>query len=116
MADRQIKILQPSDAVLFEDHGMISRRLVRSDHGSPNLSFHVSTMPEGYDDQNVVYPEHDEVVYMLAGTVEVALRDTGARATLTPGMALFIPRGASYGYRVVKGPNEVIAVFSPAKV
>jgi hypothetical protein len=26
-----------------------------------------------------------------------------------------VPRGQTYGYKVIKGPNEVIAAFSPAK-
>jgi quercetin dioxygenase-like cupin family protein len=116
MGQKQIKVLEPGDAVVFEEHGMISRRLVRSDHGSENMSFHVTTMPEGFDDPAVVYPDHDEIVYMLSGTVELTVEDTGERTLLSAGMAFFIPRGAGYGYRVTEGPNEIIAVFSPAKV
>jgi len=28
---------------------------------------------------------------------------------------VFVPRGSRYGYRVTKGPNEMVAVFSPAR-
>lgn len=115
MGVKRAEIVTLADAVVFEDHGMISRRLVRRAHGSEHMSFHVTTMPAGYDDPAVLYPDHDEIVYVLSGAVEVTTDDAGAR-TLTKGMALFVPRGTRYGYRVTEAPNEIIAVFSPAKI
>jgi len=109
----EARVIDSSEAEIFEDHGLISRRLVRRAHGSNGMSFNVSTLHEGYDDQDVVYPDHDEIVYMLTGTVEVTI--AGRTQTVTAGQAVFVPRGARYGYKVVKGPNDVIAVFSPAK-
>lgn len=114
MGQKSVQIVTPADAVVFEDHGLISRRLIRQAHGSEDMSFHVTTMPPDFDDQAVVYPEHDEIIYVLSGAVEITTASAGSR-TLTAGMAVFIPRGAKYGYRVVDGPNEIIAVFSPAK-
>lgn len=116
MTRKQITVLEPGDALVFEEHGMISRRLVRREHGSEDMSFHVTTMPEGFDDPAVVYPDHDEIIYMLSGAVELTIAATGERTRLSAGMASFIPRGATYGYRVTEDPNEIIAVFSPAKI
>ena len=108
-----IKIVDVGEAQVYEDEGLVSRRLIRREHGAEHVSFNVSTLHEGYDDQNVSYPDHDEIVYMLSGTVEFTA--DGQTQTLTAGKAVFVPRGATYGYKVTAGPNDVIAVFTPAK-
>jgi hypothetical protein len=28
---------------------------------------------------------------------------------------MYIPRGETYGYKVIEGPNETVVVFTPAK-
>jgi|SRR5271154_1380551 len=94
------------------DH-LISRRLVRRAHGSNTMSFNVSTLEQGYDDRAVSYTDYDELFYILAGEAEIEF--DGISRRLTPGMAVFVPRGAAYAYRVIKGPNELVAVFSPAR-
>ena len=58
-------------------------------------------------------PDHDEVVYILTGKIEFTAN--GETQTLGPGKAMYIPRGQSYGYKVIDGPNNVIAVFTPGK-
>ena len=77
------------------------------------MSFNLSTLHEGYDDQAVTYPDHDEIVYILSGTVEFTF--DGNTQTLGAGKAMHIPRGKTYGYKVIDGPNEVVAVFTPAR-
>ena len=108
-----IKVVDISEAQVYEDDGLISRRVIRGEHGSPNMSFNVSTLHQGYNDPNVTYPDHDEIVYMLSGTVKFTV--DGTTQTLTAGKAIYIPRGQTYGYEVTEGPNEVVAVFTPAK-
>lgn len=108
-----IKVVDVSDAEVYEEPTWVSRRVIRKEHGARAMSFNVSTLHEGYDDANVTYPDHDEIVYILSGTVEFTI--DGKTQSLSTGKAVYIPRGASYGYKVTQGPNEVIAVFTPAK-
>jgi mannose-6-phosphate isomerase-like protein (cupin superfamily) len=94
---------------LFE--GLVtSRRLVRKVHGSGRMSFNVSTLREGLNEE-VTHEDADEILYLLEGEVEVSAG--GEIQSAGPGTAIFIPQGTTYRYRVTKGPNEVVAVFSP---
>ena len=113
MGMSEIKVIDLSDAQIVKDKTFISRRLVRREHGSDGLSFNVSTLHEGFDDQDCVYPNNDEIVYLLSGKVELTVN--GKTHRIGKGQAIYIPRGMTYGYKVVEGPNEVIAVFTPAK-
>ena len=67
-----IKVEHVSAAQVFEDDTFISRRLIRRDHGSEEMSFNVATLHENYNDQNCVYPDYDEIVYVLTGKAESA--------------------------------------------
>ena len=108
-----IRVVDVGEAEVYEEPTFTSRRVIRKEHGAGGMSFNVSTLHEGYDDANVIYPDHDEVVYILTGTVEFTV--DGQTQLLGPGKAIYVPRGESYGYKVTAGPNEVIAVFTPAK-
>lgn len=108
-----IKVVDVSDAEVYEESLFVSRRVIRKEHGAASMSFNVSTLHEGYDDQEVMYPDHDEVVYILTGKVEFTV--DGTTQTLGEGKAIYVPRGQTYGYRVIEGPNDVVAVFTPAK-
>jgi len=108
-----IKVVDVSDAEVVEFPNIVSRRVVRKAHGATGMSFNVTTLHEGYDDQAVSYPDHDEIVYILSGTVELTL--DGKTQVIGAGKAMYVPRGQTYGYKVLEGPNEVIAAFSPAK-
>lgn len=78
------------------------------------MSLNVTTIREGYEDEApVTYDGYDEIVYVLAGEAEVEFEGTTHK--LMAGSALFIPDGCSYKYRVTKGPNEIIAVYGPAR-
>jgi len=109
----EIKILGIEDAQVYENEELTSRRVLRREHDSPSMSLNVSTLHEGFNDPNVNYPEHDEIVYMLSGTVKPTFG--GSTKTVIAGKAIYVPRGETYGYEVTEGPNEAIAVFSPAK-
>jgi mannose-6-phosphate isomerase-like protein (cupin superfamily) len=111
---QQIRLLTlKNDAEVVRLDHLTSRRLVRKTHGSNTMSFNVSTLEQGYDDREVHYADHDEIFYILAGEAEIEF--DGGRHLLAPGMAVFVPRGSKYAYRVTKGPNELVAVFSPAR-
>ena len=109
-----IKVVDIGEAQVVKDTTWVSRRLVRREHGSEGMSFNVSTLHEGFDDQACIYPHHDEIVYLVSGTVDLTI--DGKTQRIAGGTAIYIPRGQPYGYKVVKGPNEVIVVFTPAKV
>jgi quercetin dioxygenase-like cupin family protein len=108
-----IKVVDVADAEVYEESLLVSRRVIRKEHGAETMSFNVSTLHEGYDDPAVTYPDHDEIVYILSGRVEFTV--DGETQTLGHGKAIYIPRGQPYGYKVIDGPNDVVAVFTPAK-
>lgn len=108
-----IKVMSLDDAEVYEDETVISRRLVRRAHGSEEMSLNVSTLKEGMEDPDCVYADYDEIVYVLSGTAELTI--DGETQTVGKGTAFYVPRGASYGYKVIEAPNDVIAVFTPAK-
>lgn len=108
-----IKIVDVEEAEVYEESTLVSRRVIRKTHGAQSMSFNVTTLHEGYEDTNVIYPDHDEIVYILSGKIEFST--DGSTQVLGPGKAIYIPRGEEYGYKVITGPNEVIAVFTPGK-
>ncbi len=108
-----IRVVDIGEAETYEEPTLLSRRVIRKEHGSAGMSFNVTTLREGYDDPAVKYPDHDEIVYILSGRVEITFG--GRTQSLGQGKAIFVPRGETYGYRVIEGPNDVVAVFSPAK-
>ncbi|MBI4692965.1 MAG: cupin domain-containing protein [Gammaproteobacteria bacterium] len=108
-----IKVVDVKDAEVYEDATVVSRRVVRKVHGAQGMSFNVTTLKEGYHDAAVTYPGHDEIVYVLSGTVELTI--AGESRVVGPGTAIYVPRGQTYGYKVLSGPNEVIATFTPAR-
>ncbi len=108
-----IKVIDISDAEVAEDPLMVSRRVIRKEHGAESMSLNITTVNEGYDDPAVVYPDNDEIVYILSGTAEITV--DGEIHTLNPGKAIYIPRGQAYGWKVTEGPNEAVVVFTPAR-
>jgi len=108
-----IKIVDISEAEVYEEPTLVSRRVIRKTHGAEGASFNVATLHEGYEDAAVSYPDHDEVVHILSGTVEFTV--DGKTQTVSTGKTIYIPRGETYGYKVTKGPNELVVVFTPAK-
>ncbi len=108
-----INIVDLKESEVYEETSLISRRVIRKEHGASSMSFNVSTLHEGYEDSSVSYPDHDEIVYILTGKIEFT--KNGNMEILGPGKAIFIPRGKTYGYKVIEGPNDVIAVFTPGK-
>lgn len=108
-----IKVVELSEAEVVEQPTYTSRRLIRKAHGSQGMSFNVTTLHTGYEDRAVSYAEHDEIVYLLSGRVELTI--DGKTRTIGPGTAFYVPRGQTYGYKVIEGPNDVIAAFAPGR-
>ena len=58
------------------------------------------------------HPDHEELVYVLDGELEVEL--SGDRIAVTAGEALFVPPGTTNEARAVgEGPARVVAVGAP---
>jgi quercetin dioxygenase-like cupin family protein len=108
-----IKIEHLSAAQVVDHPTYTSRRLIRREHGAQGVGLNVSTLHAGYEDAAVTYPDHDEIVYVLTGKVELTV--DGQTSVVGPGTAFYVPRGATYGYKVLEGPNDVVAVFTPGK-
>jgi quercetin dioxygenase-like cupin family protein len=108
-----IKIVDLQDAEIDEGHGVVTRRIIRAADGAESMSFGFSTMPEGLNAPAISYPDHDEIVYVLTGRVEVTI--AGDTHLLDKGKTIFIPRGETYGYRVLEGPNDVVVTFAPVR-
>ena len=107
-----IKVVDVEGGESSDSPEMVSRRLGK-EHGAVSMSLSLASMSEGLDDPAVSYPDNDQIIYVLSGTVE--LTEGGRTHKLDKGKAVFIPRGETYGYRVTKGPHEVIAVYAPGK-
>ena len=111
----KISIISPADVpvTVMRDGRIESRRLVtRKRDGSERMSFHVNHIKAGNRSTGVVYPEMDEINYMVKG--EATITYDGKRELLTEGMVWNIPMGCAYDME-----NDVdiviISVFSPPR-
>lgn len=111
----KISIIDPADVdpISMRDGRITSRRLVtlRKD-GSDKMSFHVNTVQAGNRSTDVVYPEMDEINYMVRGTATVTF--DGERHEVREGMVWNIPAGCRYG---LENDEDIvlISVFSPPR-
>ena len=104
---QQIRIVTLKDdaEVVRLDH-LTSRRLVRKAHGSTTQCRSTSRpWSMASTTARSSTPSMTGSFYILAGEAEIEF--DGVRHLLAPGMAVFVPRGSRYGYRVTKGPNEM---------
>jgi uncharacterized cupin superfamily protein len=111
-----IQIVSAEDAtpVIFGDTGaMKSRRLIRRDMGSERVSLNFTVTEETSEEFDSEYPEHDEVMFIISGVGEIEWEGSEARG-VSAGMAIFVPQGCYYRYRVVEAPQEAVVVFGPA--
>jgi glyoxylate utilization-related uncharacterized protein len=113
---RKVRVIRPADAMIKQSSDGVhtSRRLIRREHGSDRVSLNTLTILDGFaDEAPVAFEGYDQIIYVLGGESETEF--DGETHRLTPGSALFIPDGASYKYKVIKGPHEIIAIFGPAR-
>ncbi len=108
-----IKVVHVGQGPTLEDDAFISHRLIGRDHGSREMSFNFATLNENYNEEKCVYPDHDEIVYVLSGKAELTI--DGEMQVVANGAAFYVPRGVPYGYKVIEAPNDVVAAFTPAK-
>jgi mannose-6-phosphate isomerase-like protein (cupin superfamily) len=112
----EIQIVSAEDAtpVILGDTGaMKSKRLIRRDMGSERVSLNLTVTEETSEEYDSEYPEHDELMFIVSGVGEIEWEGSGPRR-VSAGMAIFVPQGCHYRYRVVEAPQEAVVVFGPA--
>jgi len=112
---RKITIVDPADVepILLRAGNIVSRRLVTlKKDGSERMSFHVNVVKAGNRSVGVVYPDQDEINYMVRG--EATISFDGERHRIRDGMVWNIPAGRKYD---LETDEEIvlISVFSPPR-
>ena len=112
MGKIEIVNLKDVEPVPGDEHGTPTRPLVTREQGSNRIDFLQAELPHGYVTEDAVYPDQDEIVYMLSGEGELIIE--GNKRTIGPGSCFFVPQNTTYSFKLTKGPAEVVAIFSPA--
>jgi mannose-6-phosphate isomerase-like protein (cupin superfamily) len=111
---KKITIIDPAEVapLMLRDGRIASRRLVtRKKDGSQRMSFHVNVLQAGRS-VGVVYPEQDEINYMVRGEAIVSF--DGERHRVREGMIWNIPAGCAYDIEN-EAEIELVSVFSPPR-
>ncbi len=91
---------------------VISHRLVtRIDCGSERLGFHITQGQSNITGKGTVYPDKDEIIYVLEGSLGVAF--DGQMRFLTLGEGVFIPAGQAYDWAAGPDGWTIATIFSP---
>jgi quercetin dioxygenase-like cupin family protein len=91
---------------------VISHRLVtRQDCGSERLGFHVTQGQPNIAGAGTVYPDKDEIIYVLEGSIAVDFG--GQKRFLAPGQGVFIPAGQAYDWEAGPEGWTICTIFSP---
>ena len=106
---KNIVVVQPDDDAV-ETSGPI-RTLANKSNGSDRISFVHEITSEADEVKGVVYNGHDELVYIIQGKSEIVF--DGKTEIAGPGTFFFVPDGASYDFKVIETPFDVVAAFSP---
>ena len=111
----KVKVIDAMEVDPIEMEGLgddvVVRPVIGSAQGSDRIQILHSLVEEGFEAEASPREDQDEVAYIVSGEVE--LESEGVTHRLGPGSLFLVPAGATYRYRVVKGPNEVIGIFSP---
>lgn len=91
---------------------VISHRLVtRKDVGSERLGFHITQGQPNITGTGTVYPDKDEIIYCLTGSIAVI--QNGSQRWLQPGDGVFIPAGQTYDWAAGPEGWTICTIFSP---
>ena len=112
MGKIEIVNLKDVEPVPADEQGAMIRALLTREQGSNRIDFLQAEMPQGYVNEDAIYPDQDEIIYMLSGEGELTME--GNTQKVGPGSCFFIAQNTTYTFKLTKGPAEVLAVFSPA--
>lgn len=95
------------------DEGLvISHRLVtRKDCGSERLGFHITKGQPHISGTGTTYPDKDEIIYVLEGSIAVIF--DGQERFLKSGEGVFIPAGQVYDWKAGPAGWTITTIFSP---
>ena len=101
------------DPIKLEGLGddVVVRPAIGATQGSNRIQILHSIVEEGFEAEASPREDQDEVAYIISGEVE--LESEGVCHRLGPGSLFFVPPQTTYKYRVIRGPHEVIGIFSP---
>ena len=105
-----VQVRQAQDVKAIEAGLIQSRRIFGPSQGSKCFSFYHATIAPGYADTSGY--EYDEIVYLLKGQAEIEI--DGARRTVGPGSAIFVPEGGVATWKVVGAEANEVLVVRPA--
>ena len=112
----RVKVINAMEVGPIEMEGLgddvVVRPVMGPAQGSNRIQILHSVVEEGFEAEASPRADQDEVAYVISGEVE--LESEGVTHRLGPRSLFFVPAGAIYRYRVVKGPHEVVGIFSPA--
>ena len=111
----KVKVINTMEVDPIEMEGLgddvVVRPAIGPAQGSNRIQILHSVVEEGFEAEASPREDQDEVAYIISGEVE--LESGGVTHRLGPGSLFLVPPGATYKYRVLKGPHEVIGIFSP---
>jgi mannose-6-phosphate isomerase-like protein (cupin superfamily) len=98
--------------VPVDEGRVISHRLVtHKDSGSDRLGLHVTKGQPNISGTGTVYPDKDEIIYVLEGSIAVDFG--GQKRFLEPGQGVFIPAGQTYDWEAGPLGWTICTIFSP---
>jgi mannose-6-phosphate isomerase-like protein (cupin superfamily) len=98
--------------VPVDEGRVISHRLVTHlDSGSGRLGFHITQGQPDIAGTGTVYPDKDEIIYVLEGSIAVTFG--GDQRFLKPGEGVLIPAGLTYDWQAGPEGWTIATIFSP---
>ena len=109
----KIQIVNLEDVEQTKEEGglLLVRHLITRAHGSERFEFEHVVINEGLEGEGAIYPDQDELVYVIKGECELGIE--GQKRRVGPGGTFFVPANTPYDFKTIKAPIEVVAVFSP---
>ncbi len=112
---KTVKVVYEEDIIptIFETRS--SKRLITKERENSEVcSFHIVTSTIlGASPYEVVYPDNDEILYILEGKGTLIANDQGY--DMRPGTAIYIPKGC--GYRMIREtPLKIACVIAPPRL
>jgi mannose-6-phosphate isomerase-like protein (cupin superfamily) len=87
------------------------RMLTKALTGYETLGLHVSEGPFGLAGKDQVVEERDEVIFILEGSMMVAVG--GDRRDLQPGQGVLIPKGQTFDWAAGPSGWKAVIIFTP---
>ena len=92
--------------------GTVNQRLIGQETGAKNLEVLLGTVAAGGQAEPHSHRSAEQVIYILAGSIEVEM--WGERQVATSGEAVFLPAGQAHSLSAHGGqPAKVLVIYAP---